>query len=71
MQVWLNYAIYSHGKLVMHVHVHVNVMLSVHVCTYVDLSNPATFRDLSKPIGALNEERLAFFKVQCTCIMIS
>lgn len=31
---------------------------------YTDLSNPLTFRDLSKPIGALNEERLAFFKVR-------
>jgi factor associated with neutral sphingomyelinase activation len=28
----------------------------------LDLTNPDTFRDLSKPIGALNEERLAFFK---------
>jgi hypothetical protein len=23
-----------------------------------DLSNPGTFRDLSKPVGALNKERL-------------
>lgn len=30
----------------------------------LDLSNPATFRDLSKPIGALNPERLAQFKVR-------
>ena len=42
----------------------------VHVCVYdvtvlykCRSNNPATFRDLSKPIGALNEERLAFFKV--------
>jgi factor associated with neutral sphingomyelinase activation len=28
----------------------------------LDLKSPATFRDLSKPIGALNNERLAFFK---------
>jgi factor associated with neutral sphingomyelinase activation len=28
----------------------------------LDLKHPATFRDLSKPIGALNDERLAFFK---------
>ena len=28
-----------------------------------DLTNPATFRDLTKPIGALNTERLTFFKV--------
>ena len=30
---------------------------------FADLTNPATFRDLSKPIGALNEERLQGFKV--------
>jgi factor associated with neutral sphingomyelinase activation len=28
----------------------------------LDLSNPATFRDLTKPIGALNPRRLATFK---------
>ena len=28
----------------------------------LELSHPATFRDLSKPIGALNAERLAMFK---------
>lgn len=27
----------------------------------LDLSNPASFRDLSKPVGALNPERLEFF----------
>ena len=26
--------------------------------SFVDLSNPETFRDLSKPVGALNQERL-------------
>lgn len=25
---------------------------------FIDLTNPETFRDLSKPIGALNKERL-------------
>jgi hypothetical protein len=29
-----------------------------------DLSNPATFRDLSKPIGALDPQRLAEFKLR-------
>jgi len=29
----------------------------------LDLTNPKTFRDLSKPIGALNEKRLSYFKV--------
>eukprot|EP00656_Telonema_subtile_P056546 TRINITY_DN9050_c0_g1_i2.p1 TRINITY_DN9050_c0_g1~~TRINITY_DN9050_c0_g1_i2.p1 ORF type:complete len:325 (-),score=71.25 TRINITY_DN9050_c0_g1_i2:75-1049(-) len=28
----------------------------------LDLENPESFRDLSKPIGALNPERLAYFK---------
>lgn len=28
----------------------------------LDLNNPATFRDLSKPVGALNEKRLQFFR---------
>ena len=32
-----------------------------------DLTDPATFRDLSKPVGALNSERLEFFKVTCGC----
>ena len=27
-------------------------------CSKTDLQNPATFRDLSKPMGALNPERL-------------
>lgn len=26
--------------------------------SFIDLSNPGTFRDLSKPVGALNKERL-------------
>ena len=30
---------------------------------FLDLENPASFRDLSKPIGALNDERLARMKV--------
>ena len=29
----------------------------------LDLTNPATFRDLGKPIGALDPKRLSFFKV--------
>ena len=28
----------------------------------LDLTNPAVFRDLSKPIGALNASRLRFFR---------
>lgn len=30
----------------------------------IDLSDPTVYRDLSKPIGALNEERLAFYKAR-------
>jgi len=30
----------------------------------LDMRNPKTFRDLSKPIGALNPERLASFQVR-------
>lgn len=30
--------------------------------TTLDLENPSTFRDLSKPIGALNDSRLEYFK---------
>ena len=30
---------------------------------FADLDNPASFRDLSKPIGALNDERLARMRV--------
>jgi hypothetical protein len=36
---------------------------ALYVLCYTDLDDPSTFRDLSKPTGALNEERLAFFKV--------
>jgi WD40 repeat protein len=30
--------------------------------TFLDMENPATYRDLSKPIGALNADRLEYFK---------
>lgn len=32
-------------------------------CFFADLNNEKTFRELSKPIGALNETRLAQLKV--------
>ena len=32
-----------------------------YVSSYLDLNNPATFRDLSKPMGALNPQRLQSF----------
>ena len=31
----------------------------------LDLNSAATFRDLSKPVGALDAKRLDFFKVHC------
>ena len=31
----------------------------------LELTEPATFRDLSKPIGALNSERLSSLKKRC------
>lgn len=34
----------------------------------LDLTNPTSFRDLSKPMGALNPQRLATFKVQILLI---
>lgn len=38
------------------------IVLYIHYCA--DLEDPAVFRDLSKPIGALNKDRLAFYKVR-------
>ncbi len=37
-------------------------ILADYTSSSLDLNNPATFRDLSKPVGALNEKRLQFFK---------
>ena len=36
-------------------------VISQYTETTIDLKDPRTFRDLSKPMGALNEERLAQF----------
>jgi hypothetical protein len=38
-----------------------HVTIAMDICA--DLDDPRTFRDLSKPIGALNEERLRMFRV--------
>ena len=45
---------------------------SIGTLFYLDLSNPKTFRDLSKPIGALNEKRLSCFKVllHVSCVLV-
>ena len=40
---------------------HSSKLLALSLST--DLDDPDTFRDLSKPVGALNSERLSFFKV--------
>ncbi|XP_048634258.1 BEACH domain-containing protein C1-like [Brassica napus] len=41
-------------------------ILSDYTSQVLDLSNPSSFRDLSKPIGALNPERLKKFQEQYT-----
>ena len=38
-------------------------VLKVYRSATLDLSDPNTFRDLSKPIGALNPSRLEYFQV--------
>ena len=38
-------------------------VLSDYSSESLDLTKAATFRDLSKPVGGLNEKRLAFFQV--------
>ena len=37
----------------------------------LDLNDPATFRDLSKPVGALDEKRLAFFRERYQGMLVS
>lgn len=37
-------------------------VLSDYTSPVLDLSDPASYRDLSKPIGALDPSRLAFFE---------
>lgn len=37
-------------------------IISDYTSAKLDLTNPATFRDLTKPVGALNEERLDYFR---------
>lgn len=37
--------------------------LACSICLFLDLNKEETFRDLSKPIGALNKVRLAQLKV--------
>ncbi|TYZ58484.1 hypothetical protein PybrP1_004189 [[Pythium] brassicae (nom. inval.)] len=39
-------------------------ILSDYESATLDLADPAVFRDLSKPVGALNSDRLAFFKTR-------
>ena len=41
------------------------VMYCSYLCAsaHTDLTDAATFRDLSKPVGALSEDRLLFFQV--------
>ena len=37
----------------------------------LDLNDPAMFRDLSKPVGALEEKRLAFFRERYQSMLVS
>lgn len=37
-------------------------ILADYTSSSLDLNDPATFRDLSRPVGALEDKRLAFFK---------
>ena len=37
----------------------------------LDLTDPATFRDLSKPVGALEEKRLTFFRERHQSMLVS
>uniref|UniRef100_K3WMD0 BEACH domain-containing protein n=1 Tax=Globisporangium ultimum (strain ATCC 200006 / CBS 805.95 / DAOM BR144) TaxID=431595 RepID=K3WMD0_GLOUD len=39
-------------------------ILSDYTSSSLDLSDPSVYRDLSKPIGALNEQRLEYFKMR-------
>lgn len=39
-------------------------ILSDYTSAELDLANPSVYRDLSKPVGALNPERLEFFKTR-------
>ncbi|KAL4567136.1 hypothetical protein LXL04_022710 [Taraxacum kok-saghyz] len=41
-------------------------ILSDYKSTHLDLSNPSSYRDLSKPIGALNDERFKKFQENCS-----
>jgi len=45
-------------------------ILADYTSKQLDLKNPATFRDLSKPVGALNAERLKLFKQRMAQIEI-
>jgi Beige/BEACH domain len=36
-------------------------VLQDYTSAVLDLDNPAVYRDLTKPVGALNDERLQYF----------
>ena len=46
----------------MHPHTVYPWVLSDYTSSSLDLSNESVYRDLSKPIGALNPSRLEYFK---------
>jgi hypothetical protein len=46
-------------------------VISDYTSAVLDLANPATFRDLSKPIGALNEVPCTHARTRCVRHIIS
>ncbi len=46
-------------------------ILADYTSSSLDLNDPATFRDLSKPVGALEEKRLAFFRDRYQSMLVS
>ena len=46
-------------------------MIADYTSERLDLSDPATYRDLSRPIGALDQKRLAFFRERFESLQVS
>ena len=41
----------------------------MHYCIALDFTKSEVFRDLSKPIGALNDKKLEKYKVSVNCLI--
>ncbi len=46
-------------------------MITDYTSERLDLSDPASYRDLSKPVGALDQKRLAFFRERFESLQVS